>query len=153
MIFWTRFKILNFVIETLDIPMQPKHLSCCWVTVVLRKQTPHRLYNFHIAEPLSLQASASPSSLGGWREAQTIRPPIRRMSEGVLNKACPKPFPTLPYQPSHIPPRSPFRPSPSPCFFQLSVNCLRGYYLKGVLRNSIVSLFPVCVTNFKIASQ
>ena len=41
------------------------------------------------------------------------------MSEGVSNKACPKPFPTLPYQPSHIPPRSPFRPSPSPCFFQL----------------------------------
>ena len=41
------------------------------------------------------------------------------MSEGVSNKACPKPFPTLPYQPSHIPPRSPFRPSPSPCFFRL----------------------------------
>ena len=37
----------------------------------------------------------------------------------MSNKACPKPFPTLPYQPSHIPPRSPFRPSPSPCFFQL----------------------------------
>ena len=37
----------------------------------------------------------------------------------MSDKACPKPFPTLPYQPSHIPPRSPFRPSPSPCFFQL----------------------------------
>ena len=62
----------TFDLNSADIPMQPKHLLCCWMTVVLRKQTPHRLYNFHIAESLSLQASESPSSLGGWREAQTI---------------------------------------------------------------------------------
>ena len=69
---------------------------------------------FAISQPPSLQVA----SAGDAKRKQSARPSVR-MSEGVLNKACPKPFPTLPYQPSHIPPRSPFRPSPPPCFFRL----------------------------------
>ena len=38
-------------------------------------------------KPQSLKTSKPSASqcLGGWREAQAIRPPIRRMSEGVLD--------------------------------------------------------------------
>ena len=68
----------TFDLNSADIPMQPKHLLCCWMTIVLRKHTPHRLHNIHFAESLSLQASESPSSLGGWRKAQTIPRDLKR---------------------------------------------------------------------------
>ena len=63
--------------------------------------------------PRSLPASKPHvASAGCAKRKQSARPP---MGEGVSNKACPKPFPTLPYQPSHIPPRQ----AASPSFFRL----------------------------------
>ena len=65
------------------------------------------------SNPRSLRASGPHlASAGCAKRKQSARPP---MGEGVSNKACPKPFPTLPYQPSRIPPR----PSPPPSFFRL----------------------------------